>query len=119
MDSHIRGLSFIVGVCTIQTHTKMELSINKIGRYSAAFKQEVAIEALKGTKTIQQIASDYKISPDVVKEWKKQAREMMEEGFKRKGKKKTKEAELEAKIGQLERLLGQREFELDWLTKKI
>ena len=62
-------------------------------------KQEVAIEALKGTKTIQQIASDYKISPDVVKEWKKQAREMMEEGFKRKGKKKTKEAELEAKIG--------------------
>ena len=42
---------------------------------------------------------------------------MMEEGFKRKGKKKTKEAELEAKIEQLERLLGQRDFELDWLTK--
>lgn len=96
----------------------MEHSINKRGRYSAAFKQEVAIEALKGTKTFQQIASDYKISSDVVKEWKKQAREMMEEGFKRKGKKKTKEAELEAKIGHREKLLGQREFELDWLTKK-
>lgn len=38
----------------------MEHSINKRGRYSAAFKQEVAIEALKGTKTIQQIASDTK-----------------------------------------------------------
>lgn len=96
----------------------MEHSINKRGRYSAAFKQEVATEALKGIKTIQQIASDYKISTDVVKEWKKQAREMMAEGFKRKGKKKTKEAELEAKIEQLERLLGQRDFELSWLTKK-
>ncbi len=42
---------------------------------------------------------------------------MMEESFKRKGKKKSKETELEAKIGQLERILGQREFELDWLTK--
>ena len=92
----------------------MEHSIKKRGRYSASFKQEVATEALKGAKTIQQIASEYKISPDVVKEWKKQAREMMEEGFKRKGKKKTKEA----KIEQLERLLGQRDFELDWLTKK-
>jgi len=96
----------------------MEHSIKKRGRYSASFKQEVATEALKGAKTIQQIASEYKISPDVVKEWKKQAREMMEEGFKRKGKKKTKEAELGAKIEQLERLLGQRDFELDWLTKK-
>lgn len=96
----------------------MEHRINKKGRYSAAFKQEVAIEALKGIKTIQQIASDYKKSLDVVKEWKKQAREMMEEGIKRKGEKKTKEAELEAKIEQLERLVGQREFELDWLSKK-
>ena len=76
----------------------MEHSIKKRGRYSASFKQEVATEALKGAKTIQQIASEYKISPDVVKERKKQAREMMEEGFKRKGKKKTKEAELEALI---------------------
>ena len=96
----------------------MEHNINKRGRYSAAFKQEVATEALKGIKTIQQIASDYKISTDVVKEWKKQAREMMTEGFKRKGKKKTKEAEQEAKIEQLERLLGQKDFELAWLTKK-
>lgn len=102
-----------------QTHTpKWNIALTRGGRYRAAFKQEVAIEALKGTKTIQQIASDYTLSSDVVKGWKKQAREMMEEGFKRKGKKKTKEAELEAKIGHLEILLGQREFELDWLTKK-
>lgn len=41
----------------------MEHRIHKKGRYSTAFKQEVATEALKGTKTIQQIASDYQVSP--------------------------------------------------------
>ena len=90
--------------------------IHKRGRYSAAIKQEVALEALKGTKTLQQIASDHGISVDLVQDWKRQAKEHLAEGFKRKGK--TREAELQTRIARLERLLGKREFELDWLTKK-
>ena len=43
--------------------------IHKRGRYSAEFKEKVALEALSGAKTHAQIASDYGISPDLVKDW--------------------------------------------------
>ena len=75
------------------------------------------MEALSGAKTHAQIASDYGISPDLVKDWKKQAKEMLGECFRRGGRK----TEMEKKdelIANLERLLGNREFELDWLSKK-
>lgn len=57
--------------------------IHKRGRYSAEFKEKVALEALSDSKTHAQIASDYGISPDLVKDWKKQAKEMLGECFRR------------------------------------
>ena len=74
------------------------------------------MEALTGAKTHAQIASEYGISPDLVKDWKKQAKDMLGECFRRGGK-----SEIEKKderIANLERLLGKREFELDWRSKK-
>ena len=44
--------------------------IHKGGRYSAEFKEKVALEALSGAKTHAQIAPDYGISPDLVKDCK-------------------------------------------------
>ena len=49
--------------------------IHKRGRYSAALKEKVSLEALKGEKTLQQIASENSISPELVRQWKKQAQE--------------------------------------------
>lgn len=91
--------------------------IHKKGRYSAEFKEKVALEALTGAKTHAQIASEYGISPDLVKDWKKQAKEMLGECFCRGGRKSEMERKDE-RIANLERLLGKREFELDWLSKK-
>ena len=51
--------------------------IHKRGRYTAEFKEKVALEALTGGKTHAQIASEYGISPDLVKDWKKQAKDML------------------------------------------
>ena len=92
--------------------------IHKRGRYSAGFKEKVALEALSGARTHAQIASDYGISPDLVKDWKKQAREMLGECFHRGGRKSEMEKKDE-RIANLERFLGKREFELDWLSKKV
>ena len=75
------------------------------------------MEALSGAKTHAQIASDYGISPDLVKDWKKQAKEMLGECFRRGGRK-TEMEKKDERIAKLERLLGKREFELDWLSKK-
>lgn len=75
------------------------------------------MDALSGAKTHAQIASDYGISPDLVKDWKKQAKEMLGECFRRGGRK-TEMEKKDERIANLERLLGKREFELDCLSKK-
>ena len=49
--------------------------IHKRGRYGATLKEKVSLEALKGEKTLQQIASENNISPELVRQWKKQAQE--------------------------------------------
>ena len=40
-------------------------------RHDPEFKARVAMEAIKGIKTIQEIAKDYEIHPVQVSEWKK------------------------------------------------
>lgn len=50
--------------------TKMAKNIHKRGRYSSAMKESVAMEALMGHKSEQQIASDYQISPELVRQWR-------------------------------------------------
>jgi len=79
--------------------------IHKRGRYAAEFKEKVALEALTGAKTHAQIASEYGISPDLVKDWKKQAKEMLGECLRRGGRKSEMEKKDE-RIANLERLLG-------------
>ena len=53
----------------------------------------------------------------MVKDRKKQAKEMLGECFRRGGRKSEMEKKDE-RIANLKRLLGKREFELDWLSKK-
>ena len=42
--------------------------IHKRGSYSAALKEKVSLEALKGKKTLRQIASENSISPELVRQ---------------------------------------------------
>lgn len=41
-------------------------------KYSAQFKAKVAIEAVKGEKTINDIAGEYGVHPTQIQQWKKQ-----------------------------------------------
>ena len=92
-------------------------NIHKGGRYSAEFKEKVALEALSGAKTHVRIAPEYGISSDLVKDWKKQAKEVRGECFRR-GERKSEMEKEDERIANLERLLGKREFELDLAVKK-
>ena len=60
-----------------QTHAQVNEKIHKRGCCSAEFKEKVALDALSGAKTHVQIASDYDINPDPVKDRKKQATEKL------------------------------------------
>ena len=55
--------------------------IHKRGRYSAALKEKVSLEALKGEKTIQQIVSENSIRSELVRQWKKLALEGVSQIF--------------------------------------
>jgi transposase len=40
-------------------------------QYEAAFKAKVALEAVKGEKTIGQIASAYSVHPNQIRQWRR------------------------------------------------
>ncbi len=42
-------------------------------RFTADFKARVALEALRGDRTIQEIATKHKVHPNQVSAWKRQA----------------------------------------------
>ncbi len=45
--------------------------MNKRNSYSNEFKARVALESIKGEKTINEIASEYKINANMIAKWKK------------------------------------------------
>jgi len=86
-------------------------------RHEPEFKARVALEALKGEKTIQQIAKEYEIHPVQVSDWKKAMTERMPEIFSS-GRKKSPEEQYEREKAQLHAKIGQQAVEIDFLTKK-
>ena len=86
-------------------------------RHEPEFKARVALEALKGEKTIQQIAKEYEIHPVQVSDWKKAMIERTPEIFSS-GRKKSPEEQYEREKAQLHAKIGQQAVEIDFLTKK-
>ena len=85
-------------------------------RFSGEFKARVALEALRGIKTINEIASEYKVHPNQVTTWRKQIVSGASEIFSN-GKAKDEKTQEELK-DRLYRQIGQLQVELDWLKKK-
>jgi transposase len=78
--------------------------MTKRRNFSDNFKATVALEALRGDKTVQEIAAKRQLHPTQVSTWKRQAIEGMAGVFSDKVKKaenKDGEMDLHAKIGQL------------------
>jgi len=85
--------------------------------HSGAFKAQVALAALKGDKTVNELASLYGVHPMMIHAWKKQLADNAEEVF-ASGVSKTSSAEHEALQAQLYEQIGRLKTELDWLKKK-
>ena len=85
-------------------------------QYSADWKAKVALEAIKGQRTIQEIASHYEVHPNLVTQWKKQLLERAAEIFST-GKAEEGKADEELKA-ELYQQIGKLQVEVDWLKKK-
>lgn len=85
-------------------------------RFSADFKAHVALEALREQKTINELASEFGVHPNLIREWKKQALSELPQVFssRRAAAEKTQEEERERMFHQI----GQLHYELAWLKKK-
>ncbi len=85
-------------------------------RYDKEFKAKVALEAVKGEKTMQEIAMLYQVHPNLVALWKKQLQEHAATLFEKEGKEHDKE-EAARKEEELYRQIGQLRVENEWLKK--
>ncbi len=82
-------------------------------KFSAAFKGQVAIEALKERQTLAELSKRFDVHPNMISKWKQEFENRSSEIFSTKGPEEDFEAEKErlfAKIGKLE-------MERDWLKK--
>lgn len=85
--------------------------------YSAEFKAKIALAAIKGDKTVNEIASNYGVHPNQVTTWKKQALSIIPDAF---SSRQTRQAEADQELkARLYQQIGQLKVELDWLKKKV
>jgi len=85
-------------------------------KHTADFKARVALEAIKGMKTLSEIAAEFEIHPVMVSNWKKEMLEHLPELFDNKSVRKDKERDREKE--QLHSKVGQLTMEVDFLEKK-
>ena len=84
-------------------------------QHSAEFKAKVALEAIRGERTINELATEYGVHPVQITHWKKVLLEEVPTLFSsRRGAKSKEEDALKAALYQQ---IGQLKVELDWLKK--
>jgi len=90
--------------------------VNMRRHHDASFKAKVALEAVKGEKTLAQIASEFRVHPNQIRQWRNHLLEVLPDVFSHRRQAREKEQEeLEA---ELYRQIGQLKVEVEWLKKK-
>jgi transposase-like protein len=85
-------------------------------QYSPKFKARVAVEAIRGEKTLSQLGSQFKVHPIQIAKWRKAALEQLPELF---VDGRTRKGSGEADSDALYEEIGRLKVELDWLKKKV
>lgn len=86
-------------------------------RFTAKFKAQVALEAVRGAKTVAELAAEYQVHPNQVTTWKKQLVGQAVELFSR-GKAGAGKSEEEITAPLYEEI-GRLKMDLKWLEKKL
>jgi transposase len=86
-------------------------------QHTAAFKTQVALAALRGDRTVNELASQYGVHPTLIHAWTKQLLVGADQVFSNGSKAVT--ADTEAEKAALVEQIGRLKMELEWLKKKV
>ena len=85
-------------------------------QHSGEFKARVALAAIRGEKTVNELASEYGVHPVQISQWKRAVQDEAPRFLSsRRGRREKEEEALKATLYQQ---IGQLKVELDWLKKK-
>ena len=84
--------------------------------FTAKFKAKVALEAVKGERSLSELASRYEVYATQIGQWRKALVEGLPDVFSDRRRKKAKNEQVEK--SQLFEEIGRLKVELDWLKKK-
>lgn len=90
---------------------------NKRKQYSPTFKAKVALDAVRGEKTVSELASGYSLHPTVINNWKRQLLEGASDLFESPRKPPAEDSQ-QAQIDELYRQIGQLKVERDFLASR-
>jgi transposase-like protein len=85
-------------------------------QHTAAFKAQVALAALKGDKTVNELASQFAVHPTLIHGWKKQLLVGADLVF---ANGRAVDTEAQAQQAELFEQIGRLKMELEWLKKKV
>lgn len=86
--------------------------------YDKKFKAKVALEAVRGEKTIQELANQYEVHANQISQWKRQLLENMDDIFERPNKKPQAVKAAEEERDELVKTVGELTIENNFLKKK-
>jgi len=91
--------------------------MRKRRNYDPLFRSKVAIEAIKGNRTLAQISSEYKVHSNLIVKWKKEAINKFPILFSTKA---NKDVEEEKELTEsLYKEIGKLKMEVEFLKKKL
>jgi len=85
-------------------------------KYSRELKAQIALDAIKGQKTIAELASEYGVHANQISSWKKQLLDAAPDAFT--GVKDKDAEKKEVECDRLYQKVGQLQIEVDWLKKR-
>ena len=84
--------------------------------YPADFKSKVALEAVRGERSLSELASRYEVHPNQIGQWRRALLAGVKELFSDRRRRRAEDDEVEK--ARLYEEIGRLKVELDWLKKK-
>lgn len=86
-------------------------------RFTSKFKAKIALDAVRGVKTLAELATEYKVHPNQISTWKKHLLAQAEYLFER-GESASEKSEEEVTAPLYEEI-GRLKMDIKWLEKKL